>query len=419
MTTAHDLQGPRVRCGNTERGLHADERPELRVLQVFSSLGVGGAEQWLLAVLGELAAIGHTLPYRVRIHICLTGGKPATLDHEARRLGAELVYLHYSRRSLLRFVRGYRRLLRTGRYHAIHDHQDHSAGWRLLIGLGINPPIRAVHIHNTGYTKRAYEISRLRTATASAGFQLVRKFATHVLGTSTQVLNEQGFSRGALADGGRVMPLYCGFDVSRFAGERKAERVKLLAAAGWTEPAKVILFVGRLDGSDDPKVNLKNPAFAIEVIAACIRRDPEVRALFVGQQGAVGTRLEQYVAELGLTPHIRFLGARSEVPHFMIGSDLLLFPSIAEGLGMVAVEAQACGLRVLASDAVPAEGIVVPELMYRLPLGDGPERWSEVAQGLLSQTAPDRRAANEAVRRSRFSISKSTEHLLRLYNGQA
>ncbi|MBK8778618.1 MAG: glycosyltransferase [Saprospiraceae bacterium] len=39
----------------------------------------------------------------------------------------------------------------------------------------------------------------------------------------------------------------------------------------------------------------------------------------------------------------------------MSAADVLLFPSLWEGLGMVAVEAQAAGLKVVAADNLPDE----------------------------------------------------------------
>src|SRR5712691_11396204 len=71
---------------------------ELRVLQVFSVLGMGGAETWLMALLRYFYENEHHLPFRVRTDICLTGGSEAFFDQEARSLGARLFYLHCTRK---------------------------------------------------------------------------------------------------------------------------------------------------------------------------------------------------------------------------------------------------------------------------------------------------------------------------------
>ena len=76
-----------------------------------------------------------------------------------------------------------------------------------------------------------------------------------------------------------------------------------------------------------------------------------------GENARVG--FEREVKSWGLQDLIRFVGLRSDVPRLMAGSDLLLFTSVGEGLGIVAVEAQAAGLQVLASEAVPKECEVI------------------------------------------------------------
>lgn len=59
-----------------------------------------------------------------------------------------------------------------------------------------------------------------------------------------------------------------------------------------------------------------------------------------------------------LVDKVHFLGVREDIPELMIMMDGFVFPSIHEGLGIVAVEAQAAGLPCLISEGVPDEAIV-------------------------------------------------------------
>jgi glycosyltransferase involved in cell wall biosynthesis len=137
--------------------------------------------------------------------------------------------------------------------------------------------------------------------------------------------------------------------------------------------------------------------------------------LVVGGGDEVRKHLEAEVKSQGFEERIHFAGLRSDVPRLMLGSDLLLFPSVAEGLGMVAVEAQAAGLRVLASDTTPRECVVVSEGVQFLSLGDGAANWAKTVLRTLNMPRPNRLEWNEAVRRSPFSIDNSASTLLSIY----
>jgi glycosyltransferase involved in cell wall biosynthesis len=115
-----------------------------------------------------------------------------------------------------------------------------------------------------------------------------------------------------------------------------------------------------------------------------------------------------------LNGRIRFVGIRKDVERLMLGSDALLFPSRGEGLGMAAVEAQAAGLPVLASDAVPRECVVVPEMLRFLSVEVGKEVWVSHLLQLMEQRR-DYSEANRCVAESAFSIENSAQALVHLY----
>lgn len=385
------------------------ERPECRVLHVFTALGVGGAETWLMALLKYYNEVEGELPVRLRIDVCLTGGYKAAFDDEAVRLGARLFYVPYTRRNLPRFILHFRRLLRRERYHVVHDHQDYTAGLHFLFGFGLLPPTRIVHVHNPLLHIENYSKTLLRRMTVKAGKELVSAVATHVLGTSRQILTEYGFTeRSSL----QLSAVHCGFDVALFQGDRACLRADICREFGWGDSVKVLLFVGRLG------TRQKNPEFALEVAKACIAREPKVRLLMVGGGEEERSQLNNRVKQWGLEEAIRLLGVRQDVARLMRGADLFLFPSRAEGLGMVAVEAQAAGLRVLASDAVPRECAVVPGVVRFKSLNDSAAGWAECALELMSAEPLNQVATKAAFGKSPFAIENSAKKLLELYAGK-
>lgn len=388
-------------------GSQVARRPVRRVLQVYHSLGIGGAETWLVSLLEWLAQNGDSLPVEVQVEICLTGGERAILDDRVEALGAKLHYLRYQRRHLVKFTRDFRRLLSSGRYDVIHDHADYTAGLHMLCGVGELPPVRVVHIHNPLAT---FDRSLVRRVARFVGRKSVAHLASTVAGTSMHLLREYRLApkRGVTQ---QRLALYCGFDLTPFSADASQAREDVRAEFGWSTDSKILLFVGRLESH----FNQKNPRVALDIARECIARDPHVKALFVGAGDEARRQIENELEAQGIGAAIRLPGIRFDVPHLMLGSDLLLFPSLAEGLGMVAVEAQAAGLRVLTSDTTPRECEVIPGMVTFVSLGEPVSRWADRALGLLKEPAPDREASRNAVNKSPFSISSSAMSLLDIY----
>jgi glycosyltransferase involved in cell wall biosynthesis len=390
---------------------------ELRVLQVFDGLGMGGAETWLMALLKYFHEQNQRAPLKVRFDVLLTGGEKAIFDDKAAALGAHLFYLPFTRRTLPRFVREFRKILATGNYDAIHDHQDYIAGLHFLMGAGKLPPVRIAHVHNPLYHRKKQSNGFGKRAVNGFGKHFVGHYATHVMGTSRQIVTEYGFDDLS----GRVTlgAAHCGFDVSLYEGDHEKAHAELCREFGWDVSAKILLFVGRLEGAEfthnDRRMTHKNPAFALEIAKECIEHNEQIKLLVVGSGEEKRKEFEAQVRSWGMGKNIRFAGARADVPRLMIGSDLLLFPSLAEGLGMVVVEAQAASLPVLASDTTPRECVVIPALTCFVPLESGPEVWSAQALEIL-KAGRGKQLTHDVVRQSAFSIENSARQLTGLYN---
>jgi hypothetical protein len=86
---------------------------------------------------------------------------------------------------------------------------------------------------------------------------------------------------------------------------------------------------------------------------------------------------------------------------------------------MVAVEAQAAGLPVLASSAVPREAIVVPELYNSMSLREPLEQWATTLLETMARRRRPPEFSRHLLDNSEFSIVKSAQRLMDIYTSAA
>lgn len=388
-----------------------------RVLQIVSSLGMGGAETWLVQLLRywERQYANSASPNVPATDFLITSGNQGIFDDEVRALGARTHYVPFKKGTVGSFARAFRTILRQNQYCAIHDHQDFLSGWHLMLAAGKLPPVRVVHVHNPTYQlTQNYGVNIRRRTQLAMGKQFLKRFATHIGGTSKQVLDEYGITDQTFPKQW-IGALHCAFPLAPWQLDRAAARQTLLEELNWPEETRVVLFAGRLDYSADidHRHNHKNSAFALRIIEHCA--DQNIRMIMAGQNNFIADEFQQLIDEKGLTDRVQMLGIRKDICHLMVGSSALLFPSRAEGLGMVAVEAQAAGLPVLASSAVPSECVVLKEMVSFLnlnqPFTDWAQRLTELCNG--SENAPT--GTDPRWKTSPFNIAVCGDALQTLY----
>lgn len=119
----------------------------------------------------------------------------------------------------------------------------------------------------------------------------------------------------------------------------------------------------------------KNIGFLIQTFSEIHRVNMNTLLWVIGE-GENKEVLMELVKSLDLTDYVRFLGERNDVASLMQAMDCFIFPSKGEGLGIVAIEAQAAGLPIFISDAVPKD-VMITNFAYQLPLVLGYRKWAE------------------------------------------
>lgn len=127
----------------------------------------------------------------------------------------------------------------------------------------------------------------------------------------------------------------------------------------------LVLFVGRLA----PQKAVDDLLKALDVLQH-VR--PAVRALIVGD-GPLRAQLEETSRGYGLADRVLFLGHRDDVPRLLAAADLLVLPSLYEGLPNVVLEAMRFRKPVVATAAPGTTEVVDPGVTGLLvPLRDPP-----------------------------------------------
>lgn len=119
----------------------------------------------------------------------------------------------------------------------------------------------------------------------------------------------------------------------------------------------------------------KNHGFIIDIFKEVYDENKNTVLMLVGD-GDLRHLIEEKVNKLGLIDNIIITGVRSDIPELYQAMDLFLFPSLYEGLGMVAIEAQASGLPCIIANTIPEE-VYITSLVETLSLKDSANLWAK------------------------------------------
>lgn len=158
-------------------------------------------------------------------------------------------------------------------------------------------------------------------------------------------------------------------------------------------------------------IESKNHSFLLKVYKDISKLDEAARFLCIGG-GKLREQIEKEAEALGIHDKVIFTGVRYDVADFMSCMDVLVFPSLFEGLPLTLIEAQAAGLPCLVSDTITRDVKVTDGLVYFYSLNSSSSEWAKKAYDLALQADSDhsgRTCQRENIAKAGYDIEKLKE----------
>jgi glycosyltransferase involved in cell wall biosynthesis len=139
----------------------------------------------------------------------------------------------------------------------------------------------------------------------------------------------------------KLMIVHSGVDIDRYM-RHKVDVIEKKQTLALQPNAFIIGFVGWL-------LPIKGPMYLLKALPKVWVEHPDVTLVFIGK-GDLDVDLRAAALELKADDRVKFLGWRDDIEDIMQIFDLLVLPSLNEGMGRVVVEAMAAGKPVVASN---------------------------------------------------------------------
>lgn len=304
----------------------------IRVAQVLNRMDSGGIESVVMNY------YRHIDREKVQFDFYLVEGSSFPQREELERLGAG-IYLIPAYSRLVRYHRVLYQAFKEHGYKIVHAHLSTMSVFPLFAAWRAGVPVRICHNHTTAYWGEG-----------------VKTLLKYILRPFNKIFATDYFACGETAgrwmfgdrcfDDGKVTVMPNAIDTEKFTFDPKA-RIALREELGIPQDAFVVGHVGRFTYA-------KNHSFLLDIFYELLKTRPDARLLLVGE-GELESSIKSKARRLGIDGSVIFTGVREDVSRLYSVMDVFCLPSLYEGLGMAAWEAQANGLPVVVSDRIPKE----------------------------------------------------------------
>ncbi len=264
--------------------------------------------------------------------------------------GGDVYILH--RHNVIAYLLKLSRLIRRNKYDAIHIHgNSHTLCLELLAAKIGGCKSRIVHAHSTSCLniKAHYILQKPFDSLCTARIACGKDAGLFMYGNNNfDVINN-------------------GVDTEKYAFDAQ-KRKKVRDDYGIREDDILLGHVGYF-------LPLKNQRFIVEVLKQLLEINDNYKLLLIGD-GELRPSVEQQVKDYGLDSHVFFAGNIDNVFDYLNAIDIVIMPSIFEGVPLTLIEQQANGIRCFVSDTITHEADKTGNLTF-ISLQENADAWAK------------------------------------------
>lgn len=346
----------------------------VRVLHCVAGVARGGYEAFIMNVYRNID--------RSKIQFDFLYSFDGVYKDEIQQLGGKLYQIPFiTQKGPFAYTSAVRKFFNEhNEYKIVHSHMDKFSGLIMREAKKAGVPVRIAHSHNIANE-------------GGLAFKIVKDYYGKMIEPNcTDRFACSADAAKWLFGNEKTEIVKNGIDLSKFICKDNRDKDKF-----------VITAVGRF-------TQQKNHDFLIDVFN-CVCKKKDNALLYLAGTGHLQAQIQEKVNKLGLSSKVVFLGDCNDVPSLMNKTDIMCLPSLFEGLGIVFVEAQSCGVKCVTSTNVPQEAKVSDDIYY-LPLDKGAEYWADF---ILSVDVCKKNDNHKSVRDCGYNIFDTAKKLEQFY----
>ena len=307
-----------------------DSNKPIRIAQIIGKWNGGGVESVVMNY------YRHIDRNRFQFDFIIDEDSRNVPIEKIEKLGGRIIFVPPYQKPF-KYIRALKKVFKENKYRIVHSHINTLSVFPLYAAKKVGVKVRIAHSHSTTNKKEP-----LRNFLKNFLRLFSKKYATDYFACS-ELAGRYQFGNKAF-DQGKVTIIHNAIDIEKFKPNKKI-REEIRKEFGAKEDTLVIGHVGRF-------VKTKNHKFLVNIFNEVHKQNPNSILVLAGEGPLLLQTINQ-VKKLGLEKSVKFLGQRKDIEKVYQAMDVFCLPSLYEGFGMVALEAQVAGIKCICSENIP------------------------------------------------------------------
>lgn len=325
-----------------------------RLLCIVSGMNRGGAETFLMKIYRALDKSKYQMDFCVN--------EQGVYDEEIKSLGGKIYIVPPKSKGPIKTFNAVKNIVKKNKYESVLRTSQQSLATLDLIAAKRGGAKKLIYrSSNAGMTggKMSKCINSL--------FSFLPKTVPNVKIAPSTEAAEFVFGKNAVKEG-KVTIMPNGLDYTLFKFDQN-KRDKIRKELNLQDKF-IVGHIGRFNKQ-------KNHEFLLDIFCEVHKKNDKAHLLLIGK-GELENDIKEKITRLNLNDFVTIISPVPNVNEYYMAMDVLVFPSLFEGMPNVVIEAQAADLPCVVSDTITKEANITRKVSY-MSINESAEKWSECA----------------------------------------